>query len=227
MKPADVCGVLPAERLSALPVVGELARREKKKDVMRRLVVVNGHPDPRKERFCAALAQAYARGGLAGGWSIVPLSVGELALSSLQALTEGDQPDAEAAAMLSEIEQADRLAIVFPLWFGKPPEPLSALFARVAPRKAHVVVTMDMPAFAYRSILRGPERSPMLAVPGIEVEEPVLIGCVSSISLEQRRAWLKTLSDYGERTHFGSTVVPSRVQAFADMIDRTVAQLWA
>jgi hypothetical protein len=86
---------------------------------------------------------------------------------------------------------------------------------------------MDMPAFAYRSILRGPERSPMLAVPGIEAEEPVLIGCVSSISLEQRRDWLATLHSYGERSRFGSVAVPSRVQAFADMIDRTVAQLWA
>jgi Putative NADPH-quinone reductase (modulator of drug activity B) len=227
MKPADVCGVLPAERLSARRFIGEPARREMKKDTMRRLVVVNGHPDPRQERFCAALTKAYVRGGVAGGWSTVSLSVGELALSSLQALAEGDQPDADAAAMLAEIEQADRLALVFPLWFGKPPEPLSALFGRVAPRKAHVVVTMDMPAFAYRSILRGPERSPMLAVPGIDVEAPVLIGCVSSISLEQRHAWLKTLSEYGERTHFGSMIVPSRVQAFADMIDRTVAQLWA
>jgi putative NADPH-quinone reductase len=194
---------------------------------MRRLIVVNGHPDPRKERFCAALTQAYVRGGKAGGWSAASLNVGELALSSLQGLSEGDQPDASAAAMLAEIEQADRLALVFPLWFDKPPEPLTTLFARVAPRKAHVVVTMDMPAFAYRSILRGPERSPMLAVPGIEAEEPVLIGCVSSISADQRREWLKTLRDYGERTRFGSAVIPSRVQAFADMIDRTVAQLWA
>jgi putative NADPH-quinone reductase len=194
---------------------------------MHRLIVVNGHPDPRQERFCAALTEAYVRGGQAGGWEASSVSVGELALSSLQCLAEGDQPDAAAAAMLSEIEQADRLALVFPLWFDKPPAPLTTLFSRVAPRKAHIVVTMDMPAFAYRSILRGPERSPMLAVPGIEAEEPVLIGCVSSISLEQRRDWLATLHSYGERSRFGSVAVPSRVQAFADMIDRTVAQLWA
>jgi putative NADPH-quinone reductase len=202
-------------------------RKEYPGSPMRRLVVVNGHPDPRKERFCAALAQAYVHGGRAAGWSAASVRVGELALSSLQALTDGDQPDGAAAAMLAEIEQADRLALVFPLWFDKPPPSLTALFARVAPRRAHVVITMDMPAFAYRSILRGPERSPMFAVPGIEAEEPVLVGCVSSISLEQRRAWLQTLRDYGEHTRFGSSLVPSRVQAFAEMLDRTVAQLWA
>jgi putative NADPH-quinone reductase len=194
---------------------------------MRRLVVVNGHPDPRRERYCAALTAAYVRGGSAGGWAARTVTVGELSLSSLQGLSQGDQPDPQSAAMLADIERADRLAIVFPLMFDKPPEPLTTLFSRVAPRKAHIIVTMDMPAFAYRSILRGADSAPMLAVPGIAAEEPVLIGCVSSITLEQRRAWLSNLRHYGERTWFGSAVVPSRVQAFARMLDRTVAQLWA
>lgn len=190
---------------------------------MRRLVVVNGHPDPRRQRFCAALADAYVRGARAGGWHAETLRVGELALSALLAMRDGDEPETAAADMLMAIEGADRLAIVYPLWFDKPPEPLTALFSRVGPRKAHVVVTMDMPAFAYRSIVRGPSEAPLLAVPGVAAEEPVLIGCVSSINAGQRRAWLDAMSDYGERTRLGSAAVPSRVQAFADRVSEFFA----
>lgn len=194
---------------------------------MRRLVVVNGHPDPRKERYCAALTSAYVRGAAAGGWQARSVNVGELSATALQGLVQGDQPEAAAAAMLAAIERADRLAIVFPLLFDRPPEPLTGLMARIAPRKAHVVVTMDMPAFAYRSILRGTETAPMLSIPNVTPEEPVLIGCVASITLEQRRSWLRAMRRFGERSWLGSTAVPSRVEAFARMLDRTVAQLWA
>lgn len=194
---------------------------------MRSIVVVNGHPDPRPERFCAALAGSYARGAAAGGWRAGVVKVGDLSLSALDAMAAGEPTDAQAEAMLAEIERADRLVIVFPLWFDKPPQPLCTLFSRIAPRKAHVAVTMDMPAFAYRSMLRTPAASAMLEIPGIAAEEPVLIGCVSTIGPDQRRAWLRTMHDYGERATFGSAVEPSCVQSFAAMIDRTVAQLLA
>jgi putative NADPH-quinone reductase len=190
---------------------------------MRRLVVVNGHPDPRKQRFCAALADAYARGGTAAGWRAETVRVGELALASLLAWRDGEEPDTAAADMLTTIEAADRLAIVFPLWFDKPPEPLTALFTRVAPRRAHVIVTMDMPAFAYRSILRDPAAAPMFAIPGVTAEDPVLIGCASSINAGHRRSWLAAMRNYGERTRLGSAPTPSRVQAFADRVSEFFA----
>lgn len=190
---------------------------------MRRLVVVNGHPDPRRLRFCAALADAYACGGEAGGWDADILRVGELALSALAALREGNEPETAAADMLATIDGADRLAIVYPLWFDKPPEPLTALFSRIGPRKAHVIVTMDMPAFAYRSILRGPAETPMLAIPGVAPDEPVLIGCASTINSDQRRVWLDAMADYGERSRFGCSAIPSRMQAFADRVSEFFA----
>lgn len=193
---------------------------------MRRLVVINGHPDPRRQRFCAALTAAYVRGGVAGGWRAQSFAVGELALSSLQRLAQGEAPDAAAGAILDAIERAERLAIIYPLWFDKPPEPLTTLMSRVAARKAHIVVTMDMPAFAYRSLLRDSETPSMLALADIVADEPVLIGGVSTITLEQRRGWLRRLRHYGERTWLGSAVEPSRVQAFTRMLDRTVFQLW-
>lgn len=101
----------------------------------------------------------------------------------------------EAAASLA---WAARLVIVFPLWFGRPPELLSKLFERLAhpeTRSAHLVITMDMPAFALRSELRHSDA--VLSLPGITAVDPVLIGCVARISPEQRRHWLDIMRRHG------------------------------
>ena len=34
----------------------------------RHILVVNGHPDPAPERFCAALCDAYEEGAVEAGW---------------------------------------------------------------------------------------------------------------------------------------------------------------
>ena len=44
----------------------------------RNILVVNGHPDPRPERFCAALCDAYSAGAQAQGCATRRLDVGSL-----------------------------------------------------------------------------------------------------------------------------------------------------
>lgn len=197
---------------------------------MKRLLVVNGHPDPRPERFCGALCDAYLRGAAAGGWQARRLNVGDLSLASLEAVAVGESPDADIVAALNDVEWANRLAVVFPLWFDQPPEALRVLFDSAAQprRRAHIIVTMEMPAFAYRSLLRAgtPGKAAGLSIPGVVADQPVLIGCVNTITREQRREWLETVRQYGERTRLGLTAAPSRPLAFASMIDRTVTQWW-
>lgn len=203
---------------------------------MKKLVVVNGHPDPRPNRFCAAVCDAYEKGAAAAGWQINRVDAGKLPLSSLQALREGQCDDAATRAVLADIESAQRLVVVYPLWFDQPPEGVRSIFSYLdqvqwspAGRKAHIVITMDMPAFAYRTQLRpGVAQKPlMLDLPGLIPDEPVLIGCVSSITQEQRRHWLGTMRDLGERTSLGAAVAPTRMEAFAAAIDRTMSQWWA
>ncbi len=201
---------------------------------MKRLLVINGHPDPRPERFCGALSSAYVRGASAAGWETRRCNVGDFALSSIEGMTRGERPPADICEMVGHIEWANRLAIVFPLWFDKPPEALRVIFAHLENeagrkgRKAHVIVTMDMPAFAYRSMLRpgAPKKGLALSIPGVIPEEPVLIGCVATITAEQRRQWLETVHGYGEKSWFGAAVGPSRTHVLASMIDRTVTQWW-
>lgn len=201
---------------------------------MKRLLVINGHPDPRPERFCGALTSAYVRGASSAGWETRCFNAGDLALSSIEGMARGECPPSDICEVISDIEWANRLAIVFPLWFDKPPEALRAIFAHLERgagregRKAHVIVTMDMPAFAYRSMLRpgAPKKGMALSIPGIIAEEPVLIGCVSSISAQQRRQWLEAVRDYGQKSWLGAAVGPSRTYVLASAIDRTVSQWW-
>lgn len=197
---------------------------------MKRLLVINGHPDPRPERFCGALCRAYEHGGKAGGWETRCINLGELPLSSVEAVNRGEDPDTDILDVLSELDWANRLAIIYPLWFDQTPPALQAVFnadsaisVRPGARKAHLIVTMEMPAFAYRSLLRA-GKAAGLAIPGVVAQEPVLIGCVNTIAREQRRAWLEMIRRYGERSTLGTTAAPSR--SFAAMIDRTVAQWW-
>ncbi|MDR3526734.1 MAG: NAD(P)H-dependent oxidoreductase [Rhizomicrobium sp.] len=196
---------------------------------MKTLLIINGHPDPRMERFCAGLSAAYQSGAEAGGWQVRRLDVGACSQTTLEDLKHGCGDSAKA--MVDDMAWADRLAVVYPLWFGQPPEGLHLLFSYLAQpgasRKAHVIVTMDMPAFAYRSMLRpGGKEMLMLELPGLIAEEPVLIGCVSSLPLEQRQRWLASMRDYGLRTTLGSSTVPLRSASLGSIIDRKVAQWW-
>lgn len=193
---------------------------------MKRLLAVNGHPDPRPERFCSALCDAYLQGAQSAGWETRRIDIGRLPLSAAQGTARGEPLRAEVVEVLDQLRWADRLAVVYPLWFDHPPQALRTLFARatesLGQRRAQLVVTMDIPAFVWRSTLRPgtAHASPAISLAGIVADDPVLIGSVSHISAEQRRAWLETVRACGE-SWAGASVPPSWTLASA--IDRTMS----
>ena len=173
----------------------------------RRILVVNGHPDPRPERFCAALCGAYQEGAAAAGWEVRRLDVGKLALGNdQQAVNLNGDLDTACEAL----SWATQLLVVFPLWLEKPPPELGHLFeayhrrqmARALPasdRLLHCIITMEMPAFLHRS---APERRASLldvraALPGPFRQEREYVGSIKTMSRWQRDDWLNTLRGYG------------------------------
>jgi len=174
----------------------------------RNILVVNGHPDPRPERFCAALCDAYEAGAKMRGCATRRLNVGALHLAQLAA--------AKNAAPLDKLEQAfrlmcaaDRLAIVYPLLSDGPPKELSQLFDYVARLHAHlepaalagtksarIVVTTAMPAFLYRGRAEPVTRHKLC---GVAADEPLFIGSVDTISSTQRTRWLEQLRGLGAK----------------------------
>jgi putative NADPH-quinone reductase len=194
--------------VACVPLFAESFREEIA--MSRNILVVNGHPDPRPERFCAALCDAYAAGVRTRGCAARRLDVGALHLSEFGVAKSVD------TASLTRLEQAfrlmraaDRLAIVYPLWSDGPPDELCQLFdyvarlrARLEPaalggiKAARIVVTTALPAFLYRGRAEPVTRH---ALCGVTAGEPLFIGSVDTITCSRRARWLEEMRHYGEK----------------------------
>jgi putative NADPH-quinone reductase len=167
----------------------------------RRILIVNGHPDPRPERFCAALCDAYAAGALEAAHEVRRLDVGALDFPLIRTAAEFEQeapgPDIRAAQKL--IAWANHLVLAHPLWMGSSPALLKAFFEQsfrygfalgkpgdgvmrglLAGRSARLVVTMGMPAPVYRFVFGAvgvrSEETGILMMAGIGPVRRTLIG---------------------------------------------------
>ena len=167
---------------------------------VRDVLVVNGHPDPAPERFCAALCEAYEFGARSRKRVTLRLNAGAVESATMD----------EA---LEQIHWAGMLVLVYPLWLDRMPTALNELIARAAetgllkregdrrrgPPDLRTIVTMDMPAFAHRDLCRKPGRSALTsdALAGLETERPTYIGCVNRLTEERRLEWLDTVRALG------------------------------
>ena len=142
----------------------------------KRILVINGHPDPRPERFCAALADAYATAAQKAGHEVRRIAVGALDFAVLRDPKDFLDPPKSAAirAAQADITWAEHLVFVHPLWLGAAPALLKGFMEQLAcggfgfvaggagnPKRgltgksARLIVTMGMPATAFRLVFGG------------------------------------------------------------------------
>lgn len=192
---------------------------------MTRIALIQGHPDTDPQRFCRALAGAYARGAREGGHELREIDVARLEFPLLRSQAEWARatPPPALVPAQRDIGWAEHLVIVHPLWLGEMPALLKGFLEQVArpgfavpaldaPRRerrrkllqgrsAHVVVTMGMPAMLYRLYFRAHglkvlERS-ILGMVGIEPVRESLVGMVESPNPRRRERWLERLQADG------------------------------
>jgi putative NADPH-quinone reductase len=190
---------------------------------IRTIVIIQGHPDAAGGHFGHALAQAYLEAARAAGHRAEVIDVAHLdfpVLRSKEEFERGVVPPAICAAQAG-IERADHLVILFPLWLGTMPSRLQAFFEQVfrpefvqlqaeagaAPRRrlkgksARIVVTMGMPALAYRWFFGGHGvrnlRRDILGFCGIGPVRESLIGGVENADGRGRARWLARLRTLG------------------------------
>ncbi|TAJ99000.1 MAG: flavodoxin family protein [Candidatus Manganitrophaceae bacterium] len=190
----------------------------------KRIVIIQGHPDPQGNHFGHALANAYAEEADEAGHEIKRIDVARLdfpLLRSQEEFERGAPPEAIREAQ-EAIRWADHLVIFFPLWLGTMPAFLKGFleqlfrpgFAMAYPegkmpkkllkgKSARIVVTMGMPAFFYRWYfhahgVKGLEQS-VLRFSGIRPIRETFIGRVegSSAGREKSLAKLRTLGRQG------------------------------
>jgi putative NADPH-quinone reductase len=187
----------------------------------KKVLVINGHPDPRPERFVHALADAYAEGAAAAGHEVRRIALGELDVPVLG--RREDWEDAPVPPSLRDavavIEWADHIVIAYPLWLGDVPALLKAFLEQIGRpgvaiakgertmspglwtgKSARLVVTMGMPAFVYNwyfgaHSVKSLKRN-ILNFVGISPVRSSIVGMVEG-SAESRAEWLETMRRLG------------------------------
>ena len=194
--------------------------------MIKRIAVIQGHPDPAKGHLCHALADAYADGAAQAGFEVKRLDVASLdfpVLRSPEDWTQNPVPEGLVEAKDALI-QSDHLVLVYPLWLGTMPALLKAFLEQVfrpamlgqgdAPSfdqwstlmkgtSARVVVTMGMPASFYRFFyfahsLKSLERN-ILKFVGIGPIRESLFDVVEAVSDDKRKQWTEQMRKLGSK----------------------------
>ncbi len=190
----------------------------------RRITIIQGHPDPGRTHLCHALEDAYRTGAESAGHEVRAIEVASLTFPMIrnkEDFEHGERPDVVREAQ-SMIRTSDHLVIVYPLWLGTMPALLKAYLEQVfrydfafepqpngrfkrllKGRSARVVVTMGMPALAYRLYfgahsLKSLERN-VLKFAGISPVRESLFGLVENVGDERRQRWFEQMERLGRK----------------------------
>lgn len=186
-----------------------------------RILVIDGHPDAHRERFCHALAEAYIEGARAAGKQTRLLTVSEMTFPLLRSAADFTSPPEDAAILRArdDLLWCDHMVIIFPLWLGGAPALLRAFFEQIARgsfvaettgrgirqnlkgRSARLIVTMGMPAPVYslifhehgvRNVMQG-----ILGFGGIAPVRRTLFGAVEAATAQTQQARLRAVQQLG------------------------------
>ena len=189
----------------------------------KRILIVQGHPDPAAGHFGHALADAYAEAARSAGHEVQVVGVAGLDFPLLRSKYEWEHGAVPPALIPAQkaITWAEHLVFFFPLWLGGMPALLKGFLEQVARpgfalsqnqggmptkllggRSARLVVTMGMPALVYRWIFRAHsvkalERN-ILGFVGIAPIHETMIGMVEG-DAGARRRWLSRMRMLGAR----------------------------
>lgn len=189
----------------------------------KRILILQGHPDPAERHWGHALADAYADGARSAGHEVQTVELAQLDFPLLRSAREWQDGALPASLQPAQaaIGWAEHLLIFFPLWMGDMPALLKGFLEQVARpgfafvpeggnpfarkglkgRSARVVVTMGMPALVYRFYFRAHsvrslERN-ILGFVGIAPVNETLIGGVDGLDEKTRSRWLAKLRALG------------------------------
>jgi len=191
----------------------------------KRILLIQGHPDPQRGHFCHALMQAYADGAQAAGHELRRIEIAQLDYPILRSAADWEQGALPGCLLAPQhdIEWAQHLVLFFPLWLGDMPALLKGFLEQVARpgfafhddgdggfgkkglggRSARVVVTMGMPALVYRFYFRAHsvkslERN-VLGFVGIAPVRETLIGMVEKLDAAASDKWLRKMRALGRQ----------------------------
>ncbi|HTE40755.1 MAG TPA: NAD(P)H-dependent oxidoreductase [Steroidobacteraceae bacterium] len=191
----------------------------------KRILILDGHPDPAPQRFVHALAEAYEQGALEAGFKVQRIRVADLEFPILRSKAdyERGKPSDSIYPCLDAFEWASHVVILYPLWLGSTPALLKALLEQIIRpgfafstghlgtwpikylrgRSVRLVVTMGMSELAFRFRFgagsTGSLESVLLATSGLRALRTIVIGSAERLSSTKRKQWLAKLKTLGYR----------------------------
>lgn len=181
---------------------------------MTKIAIIDGHPDPDRNHFVHALADAYAEGAEGAGHEVRRITISDLEIPIVRMPETyfAEDPLPQIKDCQDIIQWADHLAIFYPLWQGMMPAYFKAFFEQVARpgfaldydehggpepllsgRSARIFVTMGMPGVIYRWVYRAHSLKALehsvLGFAGIGPVRHSIIGAVDR-SPAHRERWL-------------------------------------
>lgn len=193
-------------------------------DTQQKILIVNGHPDPDRHHLGYALAEAYAEGAAEAGHAVrvIEVATREFPLLRTKEDFEHGEPPEVIRHAQEDVRWADHLVLLYPLWLGDMPALLKGFLEQLfrpafvtgertdyahssaralTGKTARVVVTMGMPALAYRWFygahsLKSLERN-ILQFCGIGPVHDTVIGMVEVTDDAGRQKWLEELRALG------------------------------
>lgn len=190
--------------------------------MIRKICLLNAHPDPSPDRFCHALANAYEEAALEAGSRVTRFNLGELDLPPLDRADDFlTPPDPVLDPLRSAISEADHLTMIYPLWLGGLPAKSRTVLEHLARagfllseskedvgwsaqkmrgKSARLIVTMGMPGAAYKLIfgahsLKGLE-SGIFQISGFGPVRHTVFGLIES-SPQRRERMLNSVRKLG------------------------------
>lgn len=188
----------------------------------RRILILQGHPDPDPARLCRRLADAYADGAANAGHAVDRIDAAAATFPGVRSQAQFKAPATapDVIAAQAALARADHLVLLFPLWLGTLPGGLKSFLEEVLRpevafryrddglpqrllkgRSARLVVTMGMPAAVYRwwygaHGVRGIERN-MLGFVGLAPVRRTLIGSVEGLGAAGCERWCERMRRLG------------------------------
>jgi putative NADPH-quinone reductase len=179
----------------------------------RRILIIQGHPDPHEDRYGHALEGAYAEGAWVGGHEIERLRLAHLQMPLVRSRGEWEKGELGADIRKAQelITWAQHIVLFYPLWLGSMPALLKAFLEQVLRpgfavnavgaasswkgllrgRSARVVVTMSTPAALYRWYFRAHSvkslRRNILGLAGIRPIHETLVGSVETSESSRKK----------------------------------------
>ena len=184
------------------------------------IVVIVGNPD--SNSYCSSLAESYVKAATEKGHDVKLFKLGDANFDPIlhYGHKQPQELEPDLVAIREAILWASHLVFVYPIWWGSIPALLKGFFDRaflpgyafryrkdsvwwdklLTGRSAHLIVTMDTPAWYYRWIYKMPGHNQMkltiLEWCGIMPIKINSFGPLHGSSAEQRESWRQKIIGY-------------------------------